>query len=620
MSATSRGNARAVLTTSLVKASSADAAKTLGRESGRETPNAAASCRRRAAASASSADEGPVGSASAGSGRASSGRRGRDCTRIGRRAAGGGAALAAPAIALHRNPPPGSTPPAGPPPAPPEEGRDGNAADPDLGVRAGGGATASGAVPSPSAGNASASALSSRCDASSHCHPSSVALPASARPRMPWSSSTIASAPSRVTAAPAGPRLRSSFASPPFRVSVSPARSRRRSAPLARVAASRARLARRSMNILAASSDWSCSMRLAAASAVSFSRAARASAAFARSAAASRNARYTLNFPSPHLSRCASRRWQSRAVIGTRFSGFSNCFARVTYSARTAASNRCAASTSVRGSFRFSVVVAVVSASARASSNGGCSSSLNGSSVIGSHAVLVFHQRSERRIELVVGFFLPSVGAPSVLCFFPRLREAFLDAGVASDGPVDSAGPARAPPRPAAASGAGARGASRAGWLAALVGGSDRGKNGELVARNAVSSLVGGAIGGGGAVGTVPSPRPRPRPLPRPRPRDRPRPRPPDLPGPPDGVTSPDILAPRRRARSCHFDVVQKPAVRFACSRETTTVAARTSWPGRPGSKSSLGPDVSFRAGLAWRERSGRGGELREVINHVFCD
>lgn len=228
--------------------------------------------------------------------------------------------------------------------------------------------------------------------------------------------------------------------------------------------------------------------------------------------------------------------------------------------------------------------------------------------------MLVFHQRSERRIEqLVVGFFLPSVGAPPVLCFFPRLREAFLDVGVASDGPVASAGPARAPPRPPAASGAGARGASRAGWLAALVGASDRGTNGELVARNAVSSLVGGAICGGGAVGTVPSPRPRPRPLPRPRPRDRPRPRPPDLPGPPDGVTSPDILAPRRRARSCHFDVVQKPAVRFPCSRETTTRSAHetTSWPGRPGSlRVQTDADVSFRCELArrWRQSSGRGG------------
>ena len=319
------------------------------------------------------------------------------------------------------------------------------------------------------------------------------------------------------------------------------------------------------------------------------------------------------------MSRCASRRWQSRAVIGTRFSGFSNCFARVTYSARTAASNRCAASTSVRGSFRFSVVVAVVavvSASARASSNGGCSSSLNGSSVIGSHAVLVFHQRSKRRIELVVGFFLPSVGAPSVLCFFPRLREAFLDAGVASDGPVDSAGPARAPPRPPAASGAGARRKPR-GLARRARGGATAGRTAS--SSRATSSLVGGAIGGGGAVGTVPSPGLGPAAAAAAAARP-PRPRPPDLPGPPDGVTSPDILAPRRRARSCHFDVVQKPAVRFACSRETTTVAARTSWPGRPGSKSSLGPDVSFRAGLAWRERSGRGGELREVINHVFCD
>jgi hypothetical protein len=165
------------------------------------------------------------------------------------------------------------------------------------------------------------------------------------------------------------------------------------------------------------------------------------------------------------------------------------------------------------------------------------------------------------------GFFFPSAAPESVARFFPRLRETFGEtfAGVASDGPVDSAGLARAPLRPPAASGAGARGADGAGWLAALAGASVRGMNGELVARNAVSvvaALVGGAICGGGAVGTVPSPRPRP--LPRPRPRGRPRPRPPDLPGPPDGGASPDILAPRRRERSCHYDVVQKPAARVA--------------------------------------------------------
>ena len=486
-----------------------------------------------------------MGSASAGSGWASSGRRGRDCTRIGRRAAGDGAALVEPAIALHRNPPP-EAPAAVDPPALPEEGKDGNAAGPDLGVRGGGGAACCrGAFPSPSAGNTSAG-VSSRCDASCHSHPRSVAPPSSARPRIPQSSSTIASAPSRVTAA-----------SPP--VPSPPRRLLCRAAPLSRTAASRARLARISMNRLAASSDWSCSTLRAAASAVSFSRARRSSAAFFLSAAASRNARYTLHFFSLHLSRCASRRWQSLAVIGTRFSGFSNCFDFTTYSARTAASNRCAASTSFSFASPLAFSSRAVSASARASSNGGCSSSHKGSSVMGSHAVLVFHQPSRRGV--VVGLFLPS--ALPLVCLFPRLREAFFDAGVVSDGPVASADLVRVPLRPPVASGEGARGSDRAAWLAAIAGASDLGMNGELVARNAgsvVAALVSGAICGGGAVGTVPSPRPRPRPLPRLRPRGRPRPRPPDLPGPPDGGASPDILVPRRRTRSCHYDVVQKPA------------------------------------------------------------
>ena len=332
MSATSRGNARAVLTTSLVKASIArgrreDArARVRARDAERrgELPPPRPPHRR------PRRTKGP--SASAGSGRASSGRRGGTARGSGdapprrpRSPAGHRAPL--------RNPPPGSTPPAHRRRRRRRRAETGHAADPDLGVRAGGGATASERGPRRRAPGTPPPRRFRAGASSSH---------ATRRPS-PFPPARGRAMPGRRPPSPARPR-----GSPPPRGPASPFVVRVSSvsrlrfaraqsaplAPLARVAASRARLARRSMNILAASSDWSCSMRLAAASdRLDLAPRARFGGVTALRRER-RNARYTLNFPSPHLSRCASRRWQSRAVIGTRFSAVLELRARASRTPR----------------------------------------------------------------------------------------------------------------------------------------------------------------------------------------------------------------------------------------------------------------------------------------------
>ena len=80
--------------------------------------------------------------------------------------------------------------------------------------------------------------------------------------------------------------------------------------------------------------------------------------------------------------------------MGARFSGFSNCFDLVTYSASVAGSKRCAEARE-----GFLDVFFTDAASTRPSSNGGWSSSLRGSSVIGSHAVSSRHHADGARFE-----------------------------------------------------------------------------------------------------------------------------------------------------------------------------------------------------------------------------
>ena len=230
--------------------------------------------------------------------------------------------------------------------------------------------------------------------------------------------------------------------------------------------------------------------------------------------------------------------------MGARFSGFSNCFDLVTYSASVAGSKRCAEARE-----GFLDVFFTDAASTRPSSNGGWSSSLRGSSVIGSHAVSSRHHADGARFEAGGGPGAAAGASPE-----GRSGAAAPAAGASPSPPASAACffvfaagfrfPGRRPRGFASAVAAGAE----AGALGGA--GIERGMNGALVAR---SSFPAGGEGrdDGGFVEAAPSsrgcaspPRRRPPRVPtrrRATPGALPAPEPPRPPGGGAGGSGADI-------------------------------------------------------------------------------